>query len=50
MNGLIEWSRIEKLLSQIHTKRLGEKAWPSLMMFKALLLQAWYGLSEPSLE
>jgi IS5 family transposase len=40
VNSLINWSRLEKLLSQIHTKRRGEKAWPPLMIFKALLLQA----------
>ena len=44
VHNLINWSRLENLLSQIHIKRRGEKAWPSLMMFKALLLQAWYGL------
>lgn len=50
VHNLINWSRLEQLLSQIHTKRCGEKAWPPLMMFKALLLQAWYGLSDPALE
>ena len=28
----------------------GEKAWPPLMMFKALLLQSWYTLRDPKLE
>jgi transposase, IS5 family len=28
----------------------GEQAWPPLLMFKALLLQSWYGLSDPGLE
>jgi IS5 family transposase len=28
----------------------GRKGYPSLMMFKALLLQQWYGLSDPGLE
>jgi len=28
----------------------GEKAWPPLLMFKALLLQSWYNLSGPKLE
>ena len=50
VHDLINWSRLENLLSQIHIKRRGEKAWPPLMMFKALLLQAWYGLSDPGLE
>jgi IS5 family transposase len=38
------------MLSHIHSKRQGEKAWPPIMMFKALLLQSWYGLSDPALE
>ena len=38
----IDWSRIEKLLMHIHSSNKGEKAWPPLMMFKALLLQSWY--------
>lgn len=50
VNHLIDWSRIEGLLSQIHNKSKGEKAWPPLLMFKALLLQSWYKLSDPALE
>ena len=50
VHDLINWSRIENLLNDIHTKVQGEKAWPPLMMYKALLLQSWYGLSDPALE
>ena len=50
VHDLINWSRIENLLSHIHTKVQGEKAWPPLMMYKALLLQSWYCLSDPALE
>ncbi|MDP0563366.1 MAG: hypothetical protein QS721_13995 [Candidatus Endonucleobacter sp. (ex Gigantidas childressi)] len=42
---LIDWSRLAQRLSQIHSKARGEKAWPPLMMFKALLLQSWYRYS-----
>ncbi|PCH60023.1 MAG: hypothetical protein COC05_05475 [Gammaproteobacteria bacterium] len=42
--------RIETLLSGIHNKANGEKAWPPLLMFKALLLQSWYRLSDPGLK
>jgi IS5 family transposase len=34
----------------LHSSPRGEKAWPPLMMFKALLLQSWYALSDPALE
>ena len=50
LNELINWSRVEQHLSDIHAKRRGEKAWPPLFMFKALLLQSWYNLSDPQLE
>jgi len=50
VNELIDWSRIEALLVGIHNKPRGEQAWPPLMMFKALLLQSWYQLSDPGLE
>jgi len=50
VNSLINWCEIEALLSHIHVKRCGEKAWPPLMMFKALLLQSWYNLSDPGIE
>ena len=50
LNALIDWSQVEGLLSGIHAKSRGEKAWPPLLMFKALLLQSWYNLSDPRLE
>ena len=50
VHDLINWSRVENLLNHIHTKVQGEKAWPPLMMYKALLLQSWYCLSDPALE
>ena len=50
VHELIDWSRLEKQLSGIHSKKQGEKAWPPLLMFKALLLQSWYKLSDPALE
>ena len=50
VHNLIDWSHLERLLSDIHARPKGEKAWPPLMMFKALLLQSWYKLSDPGLE
>ncbi len=50
VHELIDWSRLEQQLSGIHSNPRGEKAWPPLMMFKALLLRSWYGLSDPALE
>lgn len=50
VHALIDWSRLEVLLSDIYSSSRGEKAWPPLMMLKALLLQSWYKLSDPALE
>ncbi len=50
VHELIDWSRLEKQLVDLHSSSRGEKAWPPLMMFKALLLQSWYSLSDPALE
>ena len=50
VHDLINWSKVEKHLSHIHAKKLDGKAWPPIIMLKALLLQAWYDLSDPALE
>jgi len=50
VNALIDWSKIESLLADIHSSKRGEPAWPPLLMFKAMLLQSWYKLSDPGLE
>jgi IS5 family transposase len=50
IQNLIDWSVIERQLSTLHNNPMGEKAWPPLVMFKILLLQAWYNLSDPACE
>jgi IS5 family transposase len=50
ISTLLDWSVIEKLLGGIHASRRGEAAYPPAMMFKVLLLQRWYGLSDPEME
>jgi IS5 family transposase len=46
----IAWHPFEKLLEPLYHPKLGRPSHPPLMMFKALLLQQWYGLSDPGLE
>jgi len=48
--GLVDWSRFEQLLSRVRPGEAGRPPYRSLAMFKALLLQQWYGLSDPGLE
>jgi IS5 family transposase len=50
VNRLLDWGRFERLLSVIPTAAKGEPSYPALMMFKVLLLQRWYGLSDPAME
>lgn len=48
--SLVDWSRFEAFLSGIHASRRGEAGYPRLLMFKVVLLQRWYGLSDPGME
>jgi len=51
LTGLVKWYRFEKILSGLHgAGGAGRPAYPPLMMFKALLLQSLYGLSDAGLE
>lgn len=49
IDGLFDWACFERLLTPLRSD-LGRKGYPALAMFKALLLQQWYGLSDPGLE
>lgn len=49
IDGLFEWGSFEKLLKPVRSE-IGRRGYPALAMFKALLLQQWYGLSDPGLE
>lgn len=50
VEGLVDWSLIEGELSGIYGSPTGRPSYPLLALFKALLLQQWYGLSDPRLE
>jgi len=50
ISGLLDWSRIEALVSTVRPGDMGRPPYSALSMFKALLLQQWYGLSDPGLE
>ena len=44
--GLIDWTEVDRHLAGIYAATKGEPAWPPLALFKALLLAAWYELSD----
>jgi transposase, IS5 family len=51
LTALVKWYRFEKILSGLHgVGGAGRPAYPPLAMFKALLLQSLYGLSDAGLE
>lgn len=47
IDRMFDWKAVEHLVSGIYAARTGRPSWPPLMMFKALLLQQWYGLVGP---
>src|SRR5262249_54137245 len=49
-SALIEWGAVEELLAPLRSGVMGAPSYPVSVLFKALLLQQWYGLSDPSLE
>jgi IS5 family transposase len=50
VSELVDWSAVDALLSGLRSGAMGAPGYPSLALFKAMLLQQWYGLSDPGLE
>ncbi len=50
IDSRIDWRPFQKVLDPLYHPTQGRPSHPPLMMFKALLLQQWYGLSDPGLE
>jgi IS5 family transposase len=50
IHDIINWQEIEKTLSNLYSSKRGAPSYPPLMMFKILILQAWYNLSDEALE
>jgi IS5 family transposase len=47
---LLDWSALEALLSPLRGAQTGRPGYRPGTLFRALLLQQWYGLSDPELE
>jgi IS5 family transposase len=47
--AVISWEPIAEALAGIYAAPKGEKAWPPLALFRALLLAVWYDLSDERL-
>src|SRR3979411_2802653 len=51
LSGLVKWYRFEKLLAHLRDEGgPGRPGYPVLVLFRALLLQSLYGLSDRELE
>lgn len=50
LHGLVKWYRFEKVLAPVRDGGAGRPPYPSLTMFKVLLLQSLYGLSDAETE
>jgi IS5 family transposase len=50
IDGLIDWEGVVRLIGKVRSGETGRPPYEPLAMFKALLLQQWYGLSDPGLE
>src|SRR5208283_1799584 len=50
VNKLVDWKPFELKLNIVYSSNTGRPSYPLLLLFKALLLQAWYSLSDYELE
>ena len=50
VSALVDWSGFERTLAGLREEGPGRPGYRPLLLFKALLLQAWYGLSDAELE
>jgi len=47
---VLDWRKLESLMSCIYASPSGRSSYPSLTLFRALLLGIWYGLSDVALS
>lgn len=50
ISALLDWASLEALLGGVYASATGRPSYPPLVLFKVLLLQGWYGLSDPAME
>ena len=47
--ALIDWSEVDRPLVGIYAAARGERGWPPLALFRAMLLAVWHDLSDVKL-
>jgi IS5 family transposase len=50
IEALMDWRSVARLLAPLRPSRMGRPPYPPLVLFKVLLLQRWYGLSDEAVE
>jgi IS5 family transposase len=50
ISALLDWASLEAVLGGVYASATGRPSYPPLALFKVLLLQGWYGLSDPAME
>lgn len=50
VDRFVDWHPFEEALSGIYDAGVGRPSYPLLVLFKTLLLQQWYGLSDAAME
>jgi transposase, IS5 family len=48
--ALVDWTAFARLLGAVYAAPVGRPSYGPLVLFRCLLLQQWYGLSDPGLE
>lgn len=50
VSTLIEWDAIDEKLAELPLNKATRPRYPANLMFRILLIQQWYGLSDPAAE
>jgi IS5 family transposase len=50
IDGLLDWPAVEAVLEGVYSSTTGRPSYPPLVLLKVLLLEGWYGLSDPGME
>lgn len=50
VDRVVDWSAIEEKLKVVYASKMGAPSFAPLLLFKTLLIQRWYNLSDPAIE
>lgn len=50
IGALLDWAELSRVLSDVYASNTGRPSYAPIILFKVLLLQGWYGLSDPMME